>query len=131
MRERKWVDCPSCGAKGDMRACSELSERLQPKGYPSLEVQGLSGQFCEVCGEGFWSLKSERKIAQEVAEHMARHDAKRVVAAEMASVQEAAEALSITVQGVHKMMQEGRLRFVYAAGRRFPLREDLVKKAAS
>jgi len=131
MREKKWIDCPACGAKKSMRAKKSLSERFNPPGYPPLDVSGLDGQFCDSCGEGFWSLKSERRIARLLAEHMAKHDATRVVAAELASVQEAAKAMHVTVQAVHKMMDDGRLRYVVAGGFRLPIRKDLAEKAAT
>jgi YgiT-type zinc finger domain-containing protein len=129
MREKKWVDCPACGAKKSMRKTENQDERFNPPGYPPLDISALDGQFCESCGEGFWSLKSERQIARLLAEHMARHDAERVVAAELASVKEAAEAMHVTVQGIHKMMDEGRLRYVVAGGSRLPIRRDLTVKA--
>jgi len=129
MREKKWIDCPSCGAKKSMRARKNLHERLNPAGYPPLDIKGLEGQFCASCGEGFWSLKSERRMNQLLAEHLAQYDATRVVASELASIQEAAKTMRISVQGVHKMMKEGRLRFVIAAGRRLPIRKDLKKRA--
>jgi len=129
MREKKWVDCPACGTKKSMRKTENLDDRFNPRGYPPLDISGLDGQFCEACGEGFWSLKSERRIARNLAEHMARHDAERVVAAELASVKEAAEVMHVTVQGIHKMMDEGRLRYVMAGGSRLPIRKDLTAKA--
>ena len=119
-----------CGAKGAMHVKKNLTERINPSGYSPLDISGLDGQFCSSCGDGFWSIKSERRIAQMLAEHMAEQDATRVVAAELASVQEAAEAMHITVQGVHKMMNEGRLRYVVAGGRRLPLRKEVVTVAA-
>lgn len=131
MREKKWADCPACGAKNSMRIERGLSERFNPAGYTPVDISGLDGQFCQSCGEGFWSLKSERLIARRLAEHMALHDATRVVAAELASVQEAAKAMRMTVQGVHKMMDEGRLRYVVAGGSRLPIRKDLKDKARS
>ncbi len=112
-----------------MQVRKNLRERVHHPDYPPLDIEDLDGQFCAVCDDGFWSLKSERKIERLLAEHMAKHDSMRVVAAEIASVQEAADAMQITVQGVHKMMGEGRLRFVYAAGRRLPIRQDVVAKA--
>jgi len=129
MREKKWIDCPACGAKKSMRGQKDMDERFHPKGYPRLDIHGLDGQFCDACGEGFWSLRSGRLIARLLAEHMARHDATRVVAAELASVQEAARALQVTVQGVHKMMEEGRLRYVFAGDSRLPIRKDLAGRA--
>lgn len=129
MREKKWVDCPACGTRDSMQAGNDLSERFNPAGYAPVDITGLDGQFCTSCGEGFWSLKSERRIARHLAEHMARQDATRVVVAELASVQEAAQAMQMTVQGVHKMMNEGRLRYVVAGGSRLPIRKDLAEKA--
>ena len=122
MRERNWTDCPCCGAKGAMRRQSGRTERFNPAGYAPAEVGGLDGCFCSACGDGFWSLKSERRISATLAEHMAHQDSKRIVAAELASVKEAADVMQITVQGVHKMMKEGRLRYVLAAGHRLPIR---------
>jgi len=109
-----------------MRAQVNLVENVQLKGYPPLVVNGLDGQFCAVCGDGFWSFGSERAMSRLLAEHTAQVDSERIVAAELASVQEAASAMKITVQGVHKMMRDGRLRYVYAAGKRFPIRAELA-----
>ena len=131
MREKKWVDCPACGAKKSMRMEKNRKERFHPPGYPPLDVSGLEGQFCASCGEGFWSLKSERRIASLLAEHMAKHDSTRVVAAELASVQEAAKTMNVTVQGIHKMMKEGRLRYAIAGGSRLPIRRDVREKASA
>jgi YgiT-type zinc finger domain-containing protein len=129
MREKKWTDCPACGAKKSMQVRRAIRERFNPAGYSPVDISGLDGQFCESCGEGFWSLKSERKIARALAKHMAKEDSTRVVAAELASVHEAAKVMRISVQGVHKMMDEGRLRYALAAGRRLPIRKDLAEKA--
>lgn len=129
MREKKWIDCPACGAKKSMHAKKDQKERFNPRGYPPLDLSGLGGQFCEVCGDGFWSMRSECLIARRLGEHMARCDAERVVAAELASVKEAAAELYVTAQAVHKMMIEGRLRYVVVGGMRLPIREDLAEKA--
>lgn len=59
---------------------------------------------------------------------MARHDATRVVAAELASVREAAKVMHMTVQGIHKMMDEGRLRYVVAGGSRLPIRKYVTAR---
>ena len=125
MKEKKWIDCPVCGMKGMMRKRREMKERRHPPGYPPLDIEGLDGQFCKSCHDGFWSRRSGRKLTKEVVEHMAKYDAARVVAAELASVREAAQALKVTVQAVHKMMDEGRMRYVRAGGYRLPLRKEL------
>lgn len=129
MREKQWSDCPVCGARKSMRWLHAQAERYNPSGYPPLDISDLDGQFCESCCEGFWSHKSERRIARLLAEHMAQYDANRVVASELASVKEAAEAMHVTVQGIHKMMDEGRLRYVVAGGSRLPIRKDLAERA--
>lgn len=129
MREKQWIDCPVCGARKSMRTRKDQEERFNPSGYPPLDISGLEGRFCEVCGEGFWSLKSERRIARLLAEHMADHDAQRVVAAELTSVKEAATVMDVTAQAIHKMMKEGRLKYVVAGGARLPLRRDLMERA--
>ena len=131
MREKQWIDCPVCGAKGSMHKKTDQSERFNPPGYAPLSIDGLKGQFSENCGEGFWSLPSERRIIRLLAEHRAAEDETRVVAADLESVQVAAETLEMTVQGIHKMMREGRLRYVVAGGVRLPIRRDVAEKAMS
>jgi YgiT-type zinc finger domain-containing protein/excisionase family DNA binding protein len=129
MREKKWVDCPVCGTKGSMRHKTGLKERFNPPGYMPIEIKGLDGSFCQECDDGFWSLKSKAEIARQLAEGMADQDSKRIVASEIASVKEAAALMHVTAQGIHKMMNDGRIRYVFAAGRRFPIRKDLTDKA--
>lgn len=130
MREKKWVDCPVCGSKNSMKTRRGVTERFELAGYPAPEkLSGLSGQFCTACGDGFWSLASERTIARHLARHMAVHDSKKIVAADLESVQETAKTLRVTAQGVHKMMESGRLRSVFVAGKRLPVRADVLKKA--
>ena len=129
MREKQWIDCPICGNKNSMEKRSGISKSFALAGYPRTgKVTGLDGQFCAKCGEGFWSVASERKIARHVAEHRARHDAARVVAADLASVRETAKLLLVSAQGVHKMMEEGRLRSVLVADKRLPIRADVMQK---
>ena len=125
MHEKKWTDCPVCGAKASMRACKRVSQEFTRPGYAPITVTGLDGQFCDTCGDGFWSLKSERTIAGILSEEMARQDAARVVAADLTSVREAAAILRVTPQAIHKMMKTGRLRSVYAGDVRLPLRTEV------
>jgi hypothetical protein len=70
VREKKWIDCPICGAKNSMKPGKHLRARRVPRGYSPLDIDGLEGQFCEVCRDGFWSLESERKITRLLAEHL-------------------------------------------------------------
>ena len=131
MREKKWIDCPVCGASRTMRKQTAIRHRFHPRGYTPIDIDGLDGQFCEACGDGFWSLKSEKTISRTFGEHMAHEDAGRLVARELASVSEAAEVLNVSRQAVHKMMDEGRLRYVLTRSLRLPVRasmEDLVQQ---
>jgi YgiT-type zinc finger domain-containing protein len=74
MPESDWVDCPACGAKRSMRPLEGQSERFTPAGYSSIEISGLDGNFCETCGDGFWSRDSERRIARLLSENIAHPD---------------------------------------------------------
>ena len=113
-----------------MKTRRGLTESFRLAGYPPPEkLTGLDGQFCTKCGDGFWSIASERKIARHLAKHMALHDSSRVFAADLASIQEAAKHLRVSAQGVHKMIEDGRLRSVMVAGKRLPIRTDVMKKA--
>jgi len=96
MREKKWKDCPVCGAKDSMRYQMGLKDRFSPPGYEPIEVKGLDGFFCQECEDGFWSLKSKGEISRKLAESMAMQDSKRTVATDIASVKEAAEALHVS-----------------------------------
>jgi YgiT-type zinc finger domain-containing protein len=125
MHNKKWTDCPVCGAKASMRTHIRVSHEFTRPGYAPIAITGLDGQFCDACGDGFWSLKSERTISQVLSEQMARQDAARVVASDLASVREAAAALRVTPQAIHKMMKTGRLRSVYAGDVRLPLRTEV------
>ena len=128
MQKKAWSDCPVCGSKGTMRREKRAEKRMRPRGYPPVDIDDLEGQFCKVCGDGFWSPRSQRKITDTLAEHCARYDSERVVAAELLSVKDAAQQLEMTVQGIHKMMKEGRLRFVYAGNMRLPLRKEVEER---
>jgi excisionase family DNA binding protein len=129
MRQKKWIDCPVCGAKHTMKKQTGIAHRFHPRGYPPVDIEGLDGQFCESCGDGFWSLKSEKTISRALGEHMAKEDAGRLVANELASVPEVAEHLKVSRQAVHKMMDEGRLRYVQTRSLRLPVRASMEKLA--
>jgi excisionase family DNA binding protein len=129
MREKNWIDCPVCGAKRTMKKQTSIAHRFHPRGYTPIDIEGLDGQFCEVCADGFWSLKSEKIISRTLGAHMAKEDAGRLVANELASVPEVAEHLKVSRQAVHKMMDEGRLRYVQTRSLRLPVRASMEKLA--
>ena len=129
MRERKWTDCPVCGAKGTMQRKTDVRETVTPHGgYPPVTVEGLDGHYCTECGEGFLTSRAQRKRARILAEHMALHDSQRTPVSEVATVDEARRVLDVTRQAVNNMMREGRLRYVYLSGKRLPLRKALVRR---
>ena len=124
MKEKNWVDCPICGSKGSMVFKSNLSENYQIKNYGSVKIIGLAGQFCKVCKDGFYNIKSQNHINAIVAEFKARKDANSVVAAELVSVDEMARRLKMTRQSIHKMMTKGKIKYVFVGDIRLPLRNQ-------
>jgi YgiT-type zinc finger domain-containing protein len=126
MKEKKWIDCPSCGSKGSMKTKKNLCETYSIKGYAPITIDHLDGQFCTVCGEGFYSIASEKLIKATVADEKAKQDSGRTVASELIEVDTMAHLLSISRQRVHQMMDEGKIQYVYVGKLRFP-----VKNAAS
>lgn len=52
MREKKWIDCPACGAKNSMRKKRNVKERFNPSGYPALDISGLDGESAIPAGKG-------------------------------------------------------------------------------
>lgn len=130
MRDKKWVDCPACGSKGSMEFRTDVTETRTPKGYPAVEIRGLKGYFCNVCGDGVWLRESENRIAAEVMAFKAREDAKVVPAADLMSVSNAARLLGVTPSRVHQMMDRGDVRYVFVDGLRFPVRANLEQLKA-
>ena len=124
MKEKNWVDCPLCGSKNSMVFKSNLSETYNVKDYGSIKITGLSGQFCKVCKDGFYNIKSRNQINALVAEFKARKDANSVVAADLVSVDQMAKKLKKTRQSIHKMMNNGKIKYVFVGDIRLPLKHQ-------
>jgi YgiT-type zinc finger domain-containing protein len=124
MREKKWVDCPSCGTKGSMKFKKNISQTYRNPGYEPITVTHLDGYFCAVCDEGLFTIKSSKKIMSQLADEKARQDSKRIVASSILDVDSVAKTLSVSRQRVHQMMDEGKLSYVYVGKNRFPLKSD-------
>ncbi len=122
MKEKKWVDCPSCGSKGSMLYRKNISETYCNPGYHPITVTGLDGHFCRVCDEGIFSIKSNKKIASSIAEGKALQDSDKIVASSITDVDSVAKTLSVSRQRVHQMMDEGKLSYVYVGKNRFPIK---------
>lgn len=122
MKQKKWIDCPSCGARGSMKYRKNLSETYRNPDYELITVNYLDGYFCDVCNEGIFTIKSNRKIVASIADEKARQDSKRVVASSILDVDTVAKTLSVSRQRVHQMMTEGKLSYVYVGKNRFPVK---------
>ena len=124
MKDKKWIDCPSCGSKNCMVFKTNLAENYQVKDYGSFRINGLAGYFCKICKEGFYNIKSQNHINSAMAELKARKAASSVVAAELISVDEMAKKLKRTRQAIHKMMHAGKIKYVFVGDIRLPLRNQ-------
>ena len=51
MKDKKWTDCPSCGAKGSMTLKKGIKEIYQVKNYGTVVISDLSGYECSKCKE--------------------------------------------------------------------------------
>jgi hypothetical protein len=124
MKEKNWINCPSCGSRGTMKPKQGIYETYNIKGYAPIKVGPLDGQFCLVCGDGFYSIKSGRTVNSQIAESKAKQDSDRTVASELLDVNTIAKKLGISRQRIHQMMSEGKLQYVYVGSLRFPLKRN-------
>ena len=49
MKDKKWVDCPSCGSTNSMVFKSKVTENYNLKDYGLVKIADLEGYFCKVC----------------------------------------------------------------------------------
>lgn len=63
---KAWENCPTCGAQGTMKYENDVTETRTAKDGRPVEIPGLDGFFCSVCGEGILSDASEKRIAAEI-----------------------------------------------------------------
>jgi YgiT-type zinc finger domain-containing protein len=127
MREKKWKDCPVCGAKDTMKKKSGITETVTPKGYEKITIKNLDGQFCEKCGEGFWSIKSNRKVNSVIAEGMALQDSKKTLVCDVIDHAQVAKELGVTRARVGQMIAEGKLKYVFIGANTFVKKPILTK----
>lgn len=124
MKEKKWIDCPACGAKGTMKYMKDISETYRHKNYKPITIDHLDGQFCTKCDDGFFSIKSMRRIDSILAEEKAKQDASRVYASDLLEIDTVKELLNVTRQRVHQMMNEGKLHYVFVGESRYPTKNN-------
>lgn len=127
MKEKKWKDCPCCGAQDTMILKENLNDKYRFRDYPPLKLHSISGYQCRRCGEVVLTRQSSREIDAKVMAHKASHDAKKVTAARLMLISTAAAILHLTHQAIHKMMREGRLAYVFIDDLRFPLRAAVMR----
>ncbi len=68
MKEKRWIDCPLCGSKGTMEYKKNISEKYCHNDCKPITIDHLDGQFCTVCKDGFFSIKSMKKINSTLAD---------------------------------------------------------------
>jgi hypothetical protein len=120
MREKKWVDCPVCGAQGSMKYTKDITTTLKSKNYKPIVIKGLAGYFCSKCKDGFYNRKSNNHFNSKLAEEKAKQDSTRIPASELLNVDDIAQKLDVSRQRVHQMMDEGKLHYVFVRDKKIP-----------
>ena len=123
MREKEWVDCPVCGSDGTMAFKENIVKMIKPKGYDAVEVGPLSGYFCKKCGDGFYTRESMRKIDQQIAEGIAKQQSSKVTVDKLGDITLISKKLNVSRQRVHKMMDEGKIPYVYVRETKWPIEQ--------
>jgi YgiT-type zinc finger domain-containing protein len=129
MKEKIWKDCPSCGSKDSMKFKKNLKKKFNYLQYGSILIEKLDGYECSNCKDVIFTKKSQSLINSKVAELKAKVDSDRIVASQLASVDEVAKKFKVSRQAVHKMMNTGRIRYVFVGDIRLPLKDqNLIPK---
>src|SRR3990167_948809 len=126
MKQKKWKHCPVCGAKDSMKKKKTLRQTIRLKGYPLLTVKNLEGFECSFCKEVIVTIHACRRVDRLAAEHKAKVDSKKIVAAELMEVSKARKVLHVSRQRVHQMMLNGKIPYVFVGSTRFPIRSGLM-----
>lgn len=126
MKQKKWVDCPSCGFKGGMHFKKYPSKIFESKKYPKVKIGPLSEYVCRNCNEGIYTIRTDNLIQVKLAEHKARCDADNTVVSEVLHVSDASKFLKMTRQGVIKLMKRGKLAYVFFGNSRLPMRRAVI-----
>jgi Ser-tRNA(Ala) deacylase AlaX len=124
VREKMWNDCPSCGTVGSMKKKVNLKDNLIVKDYGKISLDHLEGYECSKCHDAIFSKRSQSMINAKIAELKAKVDSNKIVASQLASVDEMAKKYKITRQAIHKMMNNGKIRYVFVGDIRLPLKDQ-------
>jgi len=109
-----------------MKERKNFTDIVTPEGYDPIEIGPLSGHFCDKCGNGFLNRQSEKLLDKQVAEGKARQDSGRLAISEITDVDTVAKAIRVSRQRVHKMMEEGKLPYVFIGERRYPIKNQQI-----
>ncbi len=126
MKDKKWIDCPVCGETNSMVFKPDVSEIFNIKDYGNLKINNIEGTYCKNYKDGILTRKSQNHINATIAEFKAKKDAEVTVAADLISVDEMAKKLKLSRQSIHKMMNIGKIRYVFVGGIRLPLKNQKV-----
>lgn len=127
MKQKKWKDCPACGAKDSMRLKKFRSRSFGFKSFPAIKIGPISEYVCGKCGDGIYTIKSGNLIEARLTEYRARCEAKTTVVADVLNVVDASRMLHMTRQGVINLMKRGKLPYVFFGRMRIPKRESVIK----
>ncbi len=131
MKQKKWKDCPTCGALGSMQFKTHRKKIFESKKMPDLKVGPLSEYVCSKCHDGIYTISSSNLIEAKLAEHQAHHEAQSTMLAEVLPVSEACHILNMTRQGVIQLMKRGKLSYVFFGKMRVPKREAVLQYQAA
>lgn len=126
MKNDKFKNCPVCGAENSVKERINFKDIITPEGYTAIETGPLNGLFCDKCGEGFLDRESEKLFDKQIAEGKARQDSERLVISEITDVDFVVKKIKVSRQRIHKMMEEGKLPYVFIGERRYPIKNQAI-----
>ncbi|MFA5519238.1 MAG: type II toxin-antitoxin system MqsA family antitoxin [Spirochaetota bacterium] len=126
MKFDKHKNCPICGTENSINERKNFTDIITPEGYSDIKIGPLSGHFCSQCGEGFLDRESEKLFDKQIAEEKAKQDSKRLTASEITDVDFVVKKINVSRQRVHKMMEEGKLPYVFIGERRYPVKNQKI-----
>ena len=122
-KDRIYKDCPVCGAIGSMLHKTDLTFEGKSKAIGEIKLKKLSGYLCQECKEGFYDIASKNKISQAIADEKAKILSNKLKISEIIDVNSLVKISGLTRQMIHTLMKEGKVPYVYAAGKRTPIKE--------
>ena len=122
-KDRIYKDCPVCGAIGSMQHKNDLTFEGKSKLVGEIKLKNLHGFLCKECKEGFFDIASKNKISQAIADEKAKILSNKLKISEIVDVNTLVKVSGLTRQMIHSLMKEGKIPYVYAAGKRTPIKE--------